>query len=56
VVNHGIAPDELPVDQMTDARWRHTLAVNLDRPSRHRRTAITVSRRVRTTTGARKGH
>ena len=30
VVNHGIAPDELPVDQMTDARWRHTLAVNLD--------------------------
>ena len=30
VVNHGIAPDELPVDQMTDARWRHTMAVNLD--------------------------
>src|ERR1700691_232844 len=30
VVNHGIAPDEVPVDQMTDARWRHTLAVNLD--------------------------
>jgi len=30
VVNHGIAPDELPVDQMTDARWRNTLAVNLD--------------------------
>src|SRR5580698_1942950 len=21
VVNHGIAPDELPVDQITDARW-----------------------------------
>ena len=29
-MNHGIAPDEVPIDQMTDARWRHTMAVNLD--------------------------
>jgi 3-oxoacyl-[acyl-carrier protein] reductase len=31
VVNHGIWPDEdLPVDEMSDAHWRTTMAVNLD--------------------------
>jgi 3-oxoacyl-[acyl-carrier protein] reductase len=31
VANHGIwPPQEAPVDQMTDAQWRGTVAVNLD--------------------------
>jgi 3-oxoacyl-[acyl-carrier protein] reductase len=31
VVNHGIwPPDDAPVDQMADAQWRTTVAVNLD--------------------------
>ena len=31
VVNHAIWPsDDMPVDEMTDAQWRRTMAVNLD--------------------------
>jgi len=31
VVNHGIWPSQdLPVDQMSDAQWRRTMAINLD--------------------------
>src|SRR5271169_1293117 len=31
VANHGIwVADDIPVDRMTDAQWRRTLAVNLD--------------------------
>ena len=31
VANHGIwEPEDVPIDQMTDAQWRHTLGVNLD--------------------------
>jgi len=31
VVNHGIWPaDDVPIDLMTDAQWRNTLAINLD--------------------------
>jgi 3-oxoacyl-[acyl-carrier protein] reductase len=30
VVNHGIWPNGAPIDEMTDERWRRTLATNLD--------------------------
>lgn len=31
VANHGIwEPEDAPITQMTDAKWRHTLGVNLD--------------------------
>jgi len=31
VANHGIwPPDDAPIEQMTEAQWRNTLAVNLD--------------------------
>jgi 3-oxoacyl-[acyl-carrier protein] reductase len=31
VVNHGIWPsDDTPIDEMSDAQWRNTVAVNLD--------------------------
>src|ERR1017187_6872181 len=30
VVNHGIWPEEVDVDRMTDEQWRNTFAVNLD--------------------------
>ncbi|HEY1264446.1 MAG TPA: SDR family NAD(P)-dependent oxidoreductase [Terriglobales bacterium] len=31
VVNHGVwPPDDAPIDQLPDAQWRNTLAVNLD--------------------------
>jgi 3-oxoacyl-[acyl-carrier protein] reductase len=30
VVNHGVWPEEVDVDKMTDEQWRTTLAVNLD--------------------------
>jgi 3-oxoacyl-[acyl-carrier protein] reductase len=31
VVNHGIwPPDDVPIDKMTEERWTHTMAVNLD--------------------------
>ena len=31
VVNHGVWPaDDIPIDQMPEAQWRNTLAVNLE--------------------------
>jgi 3-oxoacyl-[acyl-carrier protein] reductase len=30
VVNHGIWPEEVDVDQMSDEQWRNTFAINLD--------------------------
>jgi 3-oxoacyl-[acyl-carrier protein] reductase len=31
VANHGVWPaDDVPVDQMDDAQWRNTVAINLD--------------------------
>jgi 3-oxoacyl-[acyl-carrier protein] reductase len=30
VVNHGIWPDEVDIDKMSDEQWRNTFAINLD--------------------------
>src|SRR6516165_6668135 len=31
IANHGVWPaEDAPIDRMTEARWRNTLAVNLD--------------------------
>src|ERR1035438_7241733 len=32
IVNHGIWPEEVDIDNMTDEQWRNTLAINLLRP------------------------
>src|ERR1019366_6347479 len=30
IVNHGIWPEEVDIDNMTDEQWRNTFAINLD--------------------------
>lgn len=57
VANHGIWPPmDAPIDQMTDAQWRGTVAVNLDSVFSLVRHSVAQMKKQKTLASARGGH